>query len=82
MPGRKFDGGKLEYGLVPPFALREVVKVLTFVFRSMKEITGKKYQILSVDILMPCNVMCGHGKKEKVLILNLVYITWHTLCAA
>ena len=28
--GRKFDGGKLEYGLVPPFALREVVKVLTF----------------------------------------------------
>ena len=28
--GRKFDGGKLEYGLVPPHALREVVKVLTF----------------------------------------------------
>jgi len=29
-PGRKFDGGKLEYGLLPPFALDEVVKVLTF----------------------------------------------------
>lgn len=28
--GRKFDGGKLEYGLLPPFALKEVVKVLTF----------------------------------------------------
>lgn len=28
--GRKFDGGKLEYGLLPPHALREVVKVLTF----------------------------------------------------
>ena len=28
--GRKFDGGKLEYGLVPPYALKEVVKVLTF----------------------------------------------------
>jgi hypothetical protein len=28
--GRKFDGGKLQYGLLPPLALREVVKVLTF----------------------------------------------------
>jgi len=28
--GRKFDGGKLEYGLLPPFALEETVKVLTF----------------------------------------------------
>lgn len=28
--GRKFDGGKLEYGLLPPYALKEVVKVLTF----------------------------------------------------
>ena len=28
--GRKFDGNKLQYGLVPPLALRETVKVLTF----------------------------------------------------
>jgi hypothetical protein len=28
--GRKFDGDKLQYGLVPPLALRETVKVLTF----------------------------------------------------
>ena len=28
--GRKFDGGKLQYGLLPPIALRETVKVLTF----------------------------------------------------
>ena len=28
--GRKFDGGKLQYGLLPPLALREIVKVLTF----------------------------------------------------
>jgi hypothetical protein len=28
--GRKFDGGKLEYGLLPPLALEETVKVLTF----------------------------------------------------
>ena len=28
--GRKFDGGKLEYGLLPPLALQETVKVLTF----------------------------------------------------
>ena len=28
--GRKFDGGKLQYGLLPPLALRETVKVLTF----------------------------------------------------
>ena len=28
--GRKFDGDKLEYGLLPPLALQEVVKVLTF----------------------------------------------------
>lgn len=28
--GRKFDGGKLRYGLVPPLALKEMVKVLTF----------------------------------------------------
>lgn len=28
--GRKFDGGKLEYGLIPPLALKEMVKVLTF----------------------------------------------------
>jgi Domain of unknown function (DUF5664) len=28
--GRKFDGGKLEYGLLPPNALEETVKVLTF----------------------------------------------------
>lgn len=30
MQGRKFDGGKLEYGLLPPLALEETVKVLTF----------------------------------------------------
>jgi hypothetical protein len=28
--GRKFDLGKLEYGLLPPLALEETVKVLTF----------------------------------------------------
>jgi hypothetical protein len=28
--GRKFDGNKLEYGLLPPYALQETVKVLTF----------------------------------------------------
>lgn len=28
--GRKFDGGKLQYGLLPPLALEEFVKVLTF----------------------------------------------------
>jgi hypothetical protein len=28
--GRKFDGNKLEYGLLPPIALEETVKVLTF----------------------------------------------------
>lgn len=28
--GRKFDGGKLQYGLLPPLALKETVRVLTF----------------------------------------------------
>jgi len=28
--GRKFDANKLEYGLVPPLALEEMVRVLTF----------------------------------------------------
>jgi len=28
--GRKFDGGKLEYGLLPPYALKATVDVLTF----------------------------------------------------
>lgn len=28
--GRKFDGGKLQYGLIPPLALKEMTKVLTF----------------------------------------------------
>jgi len=28
--GRKFDGGKLRYGLIPPLAQQEMVKVLTF----------------------------------------------------
>jgi len=28
--GRKYDGGKLEYGLLPALALEETVKVLTF----------------------------------------------------
>ena len=28
--GRKFDTGKLEYGLLPPLALEETVRVLTF----------------------------------------------------
>lgn len=28
--GRKFDSNKLEYGLLPPLALKETVKVLTF----------------------------------------------------
>ena len=28
--GRKFDGGKLRYGLLPPLALKAVVDVLTF----------------------------------------------------
>ena len=28
--GRKFDGGKLQYGLLPPLALKSVVDVLTF----------------------------------------------------
>tara|TARA_B110000503_G_scaffold115240_1_gene173447 strand:- start:1056 stop:1382 length:327 start_codon:yes stop_codon:yes gene_type:complete len=27
--GRKFDGGKLQYGLIPPAALKETVRVLT-----------------------------------------------------
>jgi len=28
--GRKFDGGKLQYGLVPPEALKATVEILTF----------------------------------------------------
>jgi hypothetical protein len=28
--GRKFDGGKSQYGLLPPVALEETVKVLTY----------------------------------------------------
>jgi len=28
--GRKFDGGKLQYGLVPPNALKATVEILTF----------------------------------------------------
>jgi hypothetical protein len=28
--GRKFDGGKPQYGLLPPLALEETAKVLTF----------------------------------------------------
>ena len=28
--GRKFDGGKLRYGLVPPLALKATVEILTF----------------------------------------------------
>lgn len=28
--GRKFDSGKLQYGLIPPLALRAIVEVLTF----------------------------------------------------
>ena len=28
--GQKFDGGKLEYGLVPPLALKSLAEVLTF----------------------------------------------------
>jgi Domain of unknown function (DUF5664) len=28
--GRKFDGGKLEYGLLPPLALKATVEILTF----------------------------------------------------
>ena len=28
--GRKFDGNKLEYGLLPAYALEETVRVLTF----------------------------------------------------
>ena len=28
--GRKFDGDKLEFGLLPPLAVEEVVRVLTF----------------------------------------------------
>jgi len=28
--GRKFDGGKLEYGLVPPHGLKALTEVLTF----------------------------------------------------
>ena len=29
-PGRKFDNDKLRYDLIPPLALEEMVKVLTF----------------------------------------------------
>lgn len=28
--GRKFDAGKTEYGLLPPFSLEEIAKVMTF----------------------------------------------------
>ena len=28
--GRKFDGGKLQYGLLPPEALKATVEILTF----------------------------------------------------
>lgn len=30
MEGKKYDNGKLEYGLLPPSALEDIVKVLTF----------------------------------------------------
>jgi hypothetical protein len=48
----------------------------------MKEIIGFMYQKQSVGILMQCNGIHGLGKKERSLILNPVYITWHTPCAA
>jgi hypothetical protein len=28
--GRKFDGGKLQYGLIPPLAQKAMVEILTF----------------------------------------------------
>jgi len=28
--GRKYDGGKLQYGLLPPLALKATVEILTF----------------------------------------------------
>lgn len=30
MDGKKFDQGKPEYGLIPPIALEEIAKILTF----------------------------------------------------
>jgi hypothetical protein len=32
--GRKFDGNKLEYGLIPPLAQQEMVRVLTSRFQT------------------------------------------------
>ena len=40
--GRKFDGGKLEYGLLPPYALKATVDVLTFGARKYERDNWKK----------------------------------------
>ncbi len=40
--GRKFDGDKLEYGLIPPLALQEMVRVLTFGCKKYERDNWKK----------------------------------------
>jgi hypothetical protein len=48
----------------------------------MSVITGKKFPILSVDISMHYNDICGHGKKENKMIQNPINIILHMQCVA
>ena len=63
--GRKFDGNKLEFGLLPPKALEATVDVLLLALRSMNGIIGKEYLTQNEGTLMRYRDICGHGKVVK-----------------
>ncbi len=56
--GRKFDGGKLQYGLLPPLALKATVEILTFGAEkyepdNWKYVPDSKRRYINVSYLQP-----------------------------
>jgi len=80
--GRKFDGGKLEYGLLPPYALKATVDVLTFGAQKYERDNWKKVPDSKRRYFDAFRDTFGHGKKVRYLILKRVCITWLMLCVA
>jgi hypothetical protein len=60
--GRKFDGNKLEYGLIPPLAQQEMVRVLTFGAQKYERDNWKRVPDSKRRYFDALNAIYGHGK--------------------
>ena len=72
--GRKFDGGKLQYGLLPPLALKATVEILTFGAEKYEPDNWKVVPDSKRRYFDAMQSISGHGKRESKTIPKLVRI--------